>query len=200
MVDESLLTGESVPVTKKPLPLEREDLPLGDRMNMAYAGSIVASGRGRGYVVGTGANTELGAIAEHVRGKERAETPLQVRMSRFAGVVGIVVAIGAVAVFALGIAKGESAAQMFMFAVAMAVAVVPEGLPVVFTITLALGVRRMARRNAIIRRLPAVETLGSTTVNVCAAFAHGAAAPVEIKKNVTLRKLSNVTRPSSTAA
>jgi len=164
MVDESLLTGESVPVTKKPLPLEREDLPLGDRMNMAYAGSIVASGRGRGYVVGTGANTELGAIAEHVRGKERAETPLQVRMSRFAGVVGIVVAIGAVAVFALGIAKGESAAQMFMFAVAMAVAVVPEGLPVVFTITLALGVRRMARRNAIIRRLPAVETLGSTTV------------------------------------
>jgi len=90
MIDESLLTGESVPVAKKTTPLEREDLPLGDRMNMAYAGSIVSSGRGRGYVVATGASTELGAIAEHVRTKERADTPLQARMSRFAGIVGVV--------------------------------------------------------------------------------------------------------------
>ena len=164
MVDESLLTGESVPVAKKTSPLNTTELSLGDRTNMAYAGSIVASGRGRGYVVETGANTELGTIAEHVRGTERAETPLQERMGRFAGLVGIVVAAGATIVFALGMARGGTAGEMFMVAVAMAVAVVPEGLPVVFTITLALGVRRMARRNAIIRRLPAVETLGSTTV------------------------------------
>ena len=164
MVDESLLTGESVPVIKKVAVLRAADLPLGDRINMAYAGSIVNSGRGRGYVVATGAHTELGTIAEHVRGRERTETPLQARMAQFAGLVGIVVAIGAAAVFILGLARGESAADMFMVAVAMAVAVIPEGLPVVFTITLALGVRRMARRNAIVRRLPAVETLGSTTV------------------------------------
>lgn len=88
MVDESLLTGESVPVVKKTSPLDAADLPLGDRTNMAYAGSIVASGRARGYVVSTGAHTELGTIAEHVRGKERAETPLQARMARFAGGCG----------------------------------------------------------------------------------------------------------------
>ena len=164
LIDESLLTGESLPVAKKTIALEAVESALGDRTNMAYAGSIVASGRGRGYVVATGSNTELGTIAEHVRGKERADTPLQARMSRFAGIVGIVVGIGAVGVFALGLARGESATEMFMVAVAMAVAVVPEGLPVVFTITLALGVRRMAGRNAIIRRLPAVETLGSTTI------------------------------------
>jgi calcium-translocating P-type ATPase len=164
MVDESLLTGESVPVAKNIAPLADRESALGDRKNMAYAGSIVTRGRGRGYVAATGAETELGAIAEHVRGKERADTPLQTRMNRFAGVVGIAVGIGAAMVFALGLARGESATDMFMVAVAMAVAVVPEGLPVVFTITMALGVRRMARRNAIIRRLSAVETLGSTTV------------------------------------
>lgn len=164
MIDESLLTGESMPVNKITGRLEGTNLPLGDRKNMAYAGSIVVSGRGRGYVVSTGNRTELGTIAEHVRGRERAATPLQIRMARFAGVVGLVVAAGALGVFAVGIARGESAVDMFMVAVAMAVAVVPEGLPVVFTITLALGVRRMAQRNAVIRRLPAVETLGSTTV------------------------------------
>jgi cation-transporting ATPase F len=163
-IDESLLTGESLPVAKQPEPLEREDLPLADRSNMAYAGSIVASGRGRGYVVATGGDTELGAIAEHIRTAVQAETPLQRRMNRFAQVVGVVVALGAMGVFLLGLLRGENVAQMFVVAVAVAVAVVPEGLPVVFTITLALGVRRMARRNAIIRRLPAVETLGSTTV------------------------------------
>jgi magnesium-transporting ATPase (P-type) len=163
-IDESLLTGESVPVAKDAAALEAPDLPLADRRNMAYAGSIVASGRGRGYVVATGAATELGSIAEHVRGRERAQTPLQHRMSRFATVVGAVVALAGVVVLAYGVARGEPLSDMFMVAVAMAVAVVPEGLPVVFTVTLALGVRRMARRHAIIRRLPAVETLGSTTV------------------------------------
>jgi Ca2+-transporting ATPase len=164
LVDESLFTGESVPVAKTTSPLDRDDLVAGDRTNMAYAGTVVASGRGRGYVVATAGATELGAIARHVRTGERAETPLQRRMTRFARVVAIVIATSAVAAFALGVARGQSPADMFMVAVALAVSAIPEGLPVVFTITLALGVRRMARRNAIIRRLPAVETLGSTTV------------------------------------
>ncbi|HUF92661.1 MAG TPA: HAD-IC family P-type ATPase [Candidatus Limnocylindria bacterium] len=164
LVDESLFTGESVPVTKTTATLDREDLVVGDRTNMTYAGSVVASGRGRGYVVATGGTTELGAIAHQVRTGERAETPLQHRMTRFSHVVGIVVVVAAVAALALGVARGEALADMFIVAVALAVSAIPEGLPVVFTITLALGVRRMARRNAIIRRLPAVETLGSTTV------------------------------------
>ena len=163
-VDESLFTGESLPVAKTTARLDRDDLVIGDRTNMAYAGSLVASGRGRGYVVTTGGSTELGAIAQQVRTSERAATPLQRRMSRFARIVGLVVVGAATAAFVLGVIRGEPAGAMFTIAVALAVSAIPEGLPVVFTITLALGVRRMARRNAIIRRLPAVETLGSTTV------------------------------------
>ncbi|HSE90729.1 MAG TPA: hypothetical protein VLJ79_31255 [Candidatus Binatia bacterium] len=126
MVDESLLTGESVSVVKKAAPLGERELPLGDRINMAYTGSIVASGRGRGYVVATGAATELGKIAEHVRAGERAETPLQHRMTRFAQVVGVVVALAATAAFVLGIARGESPAEMFIAAVALAVSAIRE--------------------------------------------------------------------------
>jgi Ca2+-transporting ATPase len=164
LVDESLFTGESVPVAKGTAPLDPVDVAIGDRTNMAYAGTIVVSGRGRGYAVATGGATELGTIAQHVRTGERAETPLQRRMTRFARVVGVVVAVAAGTAFALGVARGERPAEMLVVAVALAVSAIPEGLPVAFTITLALGVRRMARRNAIIRRLPAVETLGSTTV------------------------------------
>ena len=163
-VDESLLTGESLPVTKTTAALEPPGRPLADRTNMAFMGTVIASGRGRGYVVGTGTRTELGAIAESIRGEGETETPLQHRMTRFAHVIGIVVAISSLLAFAIGVGLGESPSTMFMVAVALAVSAVPEGLPVVFTITLALAVRRMARRNAIVRRLPAVETLGSTTV------------------------------------
>jgi magnesium-transporting ATPase (P-type) len=163
-VDESMFTGESVPVSKSVAALEREELVIGDRTNMAYAGTVVASGRGRGVVVATGAHTELGKIAHHVRTGTSAETPLQQRMGRFARVVAIVVAVSAAGAFTLGVARGQSPAEMLMVAVALAVASIPEGLPIVFTITLALGVHRMAQRHAIVRRLPAVETLGSTTV------------------------------------
>jgi magnesium-transporting ATPase (P-type) len=162
-IDESLLTGESLPVSKQTAPSD-EDASLADRRSMAYTGSVVTTGRGRGVVVSTGIRTELGAIAGLIRAEATTETPLQRRMAAFAKIIGAVVGIASVVAFASGVALGGSASEMFLIAVALAVAAIPEGLPVVFTITLALGVRRMARRNAIVRRLPAVETLGSTTV------------------------------------
>lgn len=162
-IDESLLTGESVPVAKNSQPNE-PNTPLAERTCMAFTGSIVTTGRGRGYVVSIGKNTELGTIAESMREEETPQTPMQKRMVRFAKIVAIAVLLGSIAAFTIGYAKGESIVDMFKLAVALAVAAVPEGLPVVFTITLALGVNRMAKRNAIVRRLPAVETLGSTNV------------------------------------
>ncbi|HEX6238793.1 MAG TPA: HAD-IC family P-type ATPase, partial [Acidimicrobiales bacterium] len=162
-IDESLLTGESLPVTKRTSPVS-EGAAVADRDSMAFTGSIVTSGRGRGYVVATGADTELGTIAGLIRAEEAAETPLQSRIDALARFIGVAVLIAAVIAFASGVLRGESVQDMFLTAVAMAVSAVPEGLPVAVTITLAIGVSRMVRRNAIIRRLPAVETLGSTTV------------------------------------
>lgn len=162
-VDESLLTGESVPVLKQVSPVPAET-PLADRVNMVYAGSIVATGRGRGYVVATGKRTELGKIAETIRQQETPETPLQQRMRHFANLLGIVIGISCVVIFALGLALGNTPLHMFKVAVGVAVAAIPEGLPIVLTIALALSVNRMARRNVLVRRLPAVETLGSTNV------------------------------------
>lgn len=162
-VDESLLTGESVSVTKT-TEASAADAALSDRSCMAYTGATVTAGRGSGVVVATGAATELGAIAGLMRAETVSATPLQVRMDHFAKVIGLGVAAAAAMAFVSGVALGESVDDMFLVAVALAVSAVPEGLPVAVTITLAVGVRRMARRNAIIRRLPAVETLGSTTV------------------------------------
>ena len=162
-VDESMLTGESVPAAKS-VTSAPERTPLADRHGMAHAGTVVATGRAQGWVVATGGDTELGSIAEHVREEALPKTPMQHRVERLARLIAGIVVVGAVAAFAIGVAVGQSATEMFTFAVAMAVSAIPEGLPVVLTITLAVGVRRMAARNAIIRRLPAVETLGSTTV------------------------------------
>lgn len=163
LVDESLLTGESVPVAKHPDPVP-ETAPLGDRSSLAFSGTVVVSGRGRGYVVATGVNTELGGIASAMREAEDTATPLQQRVAHLARSLALYTAVTAAATVAIGVAQGQGAVDMLLVAVALAVAAVPEGLPVGLTITLAAGVRRMARRNAIIRHLPAAETLGSTTV------------------------------------
>jgi calcium-translocating P-type ATPase len=163
MADESLLTGESVPAAKRTDKID-EPMAVADRSNMLYAGTTISSGRARGFVVETGDQTELGGIAEQVRTHESTQTPLQERMDRFAKIIGAAVLGSTVLAFFLGIAMGISAPEMFMVGVGLAVAAVPEGLPIVFTVTLAIGVHRMAQRNAIIRRLPAVETLGSSTV------------------------------------
>jgi magnesium-transporting ATPase (P-type) len=163
-IDESMLTGESLPVPKHADPISEENLTPGDQRNMAFMGTIVLNGRGRGVVTETGIRTFLGRIARDVREAEAGQAPLQEKMHRFSQRIGIIVLCASLLLFIIGILTGESLKDMFMTAVAAAVATVPEGLPVVLTIALAVGVKRMARRNAIIRRLAAVETLGSTTV------------------------------------
>ncbi|MDI3340663.1 MAG: HAD-IC family P-type ATPase [Sphaerobacter sp.] len=163
LIDESLLTGESTAVAKHPAPTP-DNTPLAERTSLAYAGTVVVSGRGRGYVVATGLNTELGAIATQMREAEDTATPLQQRVDHLARSLALVTLVAAVTTFAIGTVRGESAVEMLLVAVALAVAAVPEGLPVGLTITLAAGVRRMAQRNAIVRHLLAAETLGSTTV------------------------------------
>ncbi len=164
-VQEASLTGESIPVEKATDPIPGgEEVPLGDRKNMVYLGTAVTYGRGSAVVVDTGMSTELGKIADMIQTVESEQTPLQRRMAQL-GKTLAVAAIGIVAVvFVLGLLRGEDLAEMFLTAVAMAVAAVPEGLPAVVTISLALGAQRMLRRNALIRKLPAVETLGSVTV------------------------------------
>ncbi len=163
-VDESALTGESRTVSKETAPIELVDASLGDRMNMAYSGTLVAGGRGRGLVVATGMRTELGRIAGMISEIENEETPLQRRLDQLGRVLGWGALAICGAVFALGWLRGFDPLEMFLVAVSLAVAAVPEGLPAVVTITLALGMREMISRNALIRRLSSVETLGSTTV------------------------------------
>ncbi len=162
--DESLLTGESRPVRKVTDVIRNETAVAGDQRNMAFSGTTITRGRGRGIVVRTAGATQLGAIAAAMRSVGRVTTPLQEKMDRFGSRIGLLVVALSLVTIVFGLARGESPQEIFITAVAFAVAAIPEGLPVVLTVTLAIGVRRMARRNAIIRSLPAVETLGSTTV------------------------------------
>ena len=163
-VQEAALTGESEPVEKQIDALDEPDLPLGDRRNMGYLGTMVTYGRGAAVVVETGMQTELGRIATLLQQVEGEKTPLQDKLDRLGKALAVVGVVAALLVAGIGVLSGESLLEMFVTAVSVAVAVVPEGLPAVVTITLALGAQRMLKRNALIRKLPAVETLGSVTV------------------------------------
>lgn len=162
-IDEANLTGESVPVHKRNEILS-SDTTLADRVNMAYSGTLVTAGRGTGIAVGTGAATEMGRIQELMDSAEGVDTPLTRKLTRFSRWLTSIILVLAGVTFILGLLRGEEPPDMVTAAVALAVGAIPEGLPAAVTITLAIGVSRMARRNAIVRRLPAVETLGSTTV------------------------------------
>ena len=163
-IQEAALTGESEPVEKQINALSGDDLPLGDRRNMGYMGTIVTQGRGLALVVATGMQTELGKIAELIQQSGGEETPLQKRLDQLGKNLAIIGVVIAVMIAVLGLLRGDELRHMLLTAVSVAVAIVPEGLPAVVTITLALGAQRMLAKNSLIRKLPAVETLGSVTV------------------------------------
>ena len=161
---EAVLTGESEPVTKKIEALENDKLQVGDQKNMVFMGTNITYGRGQAVVVNTGMKTELGKIAEMIQSIEQDKTPLQNRIAQLGKSLAFISFGIVVVVFLLGVLRGESIKLMFQTSISMAVAAIPEGLPAVVTIALALGAKRMLKRNALIRKLPAVETLGSVSV------------------------------------
>ena len=163
-VQEAVLTGESEAVDKDPAPLAEENPPLGDRINSIFMGTVVTYGRGVALVTDTGMGTQLGKIADMLQSVGIEKTPLQRRLEQLARGLALAALVLVAIVFALGLLRGENWIDMFRVSVAMAVAAIPEGLPAVVTIALALGAQRMLKRNALIRKLPAVETLGSVTV------------------------------------
>ncbi len=163
-IDEAALTGESVPVSKSTEAQLSEDAALGDRKTMAYTGTMVTYGRGVGVVVSTGMSSEIGQIAEMLQSVEDEQTPLQKRLDSFGRTLGWAALAVCGIIFVEGLITGIDALEMFLIAVSLAIAAVPEGLPAVVTITLALGMQEMIERNALIRRLSSVETLGSTTI------------------------------------
>ena len=163
-VQEAALTGESVPTDKDANCLLNENTPLGDRRNMVYMGTMIATGKAGAVVVATGMNTELGHIAGLLQRSEPEPTPLQRRLAELGKVLVVVCLVIVAAIFVLQLVRGGNLLEMLLISVSLAVAAVPEGLPAVVTLTLALGLQRMVKRNALVRKLPSVETLGSVTV------------------------------------
>lgn len=164
---EEALTGESVPVTKKAEIKMKEKALIGERENSVFMGTVVVNGHGRGVVGATGKNTEIGQIASLVSRVKEEDTPLKARLKKLSSWIGIAAAIISVIIFAVGLIQGKSAAEMFIFAVALAIGAIPESMVVEVTIILAIGMRRILKRKAVVRELLAAETLGSTTT-ICA--------------------------------
>ncbi|MBE6203630.1 MAG: calcium-translocating P-type ATPase, PMCA-type [Rikenellaceae bacterium] len=162
-IQEAALTGESLPVEKTSATI-MGDVPIGDRVNMAFSSCSVTYGRGVGVVVATGEKTEVGKIAAMIKSVPDMRTPMQVRLDKLGKVLAIISLVVCAVIFIIGLCYGRGLMEMFMTAVSLAVAAIPEGLPAVSTVVLALGVQRLAKQNAIVRNLPSVETLGSTTV------------------------------------
>lgn len=162
--DESSLTGESIPVTKFSEKISQKDTALGDRKNMLYSGTAITYGRGMALVTATGMQTEIGNIAGLLQSVTSSKTPLQKNLAHIGNILARSALVIVLGIMALGFFRGQPLLEMFIFGIALAVAVVPEALPAVVTISLSIGVQRMVKRNALVRKLPAVETLGSTTV------------------------------------
>ena len=161
---EASLTGESVPAEKNAATIENEKVGVGDRTNMLFSSSLITYGRGKGVVVETGMNTEVGKIAGIISNTVKSETPLQTKLNKLGKTLGIAALVICIVIFVIGLLYGKQPLDMFMTAVSLAVAAIPEGLAAVSTIVLAIGVQRMVKRNAIVKKLPAVETLGSASV------------------------------------
>lgn len=163
-IQESSLTGESVPILKNTKPIQGDDIALGDRENMAFSTGMVTYGRGRGIVVTTGMNTEVGKIADMLQHTESTDTPMKQRLEQLGKILGYAALAICALIFVVGILYGNPVLDMFMMAVSLAVAAIPEGLQVISTVVLAMGVQRLVKQNAIVRTLPSVESLGSATV------------------------------------
>lgn len=163
-IEESSLTGETEPVIKNSDMICKKDIPLGDRLNMAFMATIVVNGHGKAIVTETGMNTKVGKIANMIIEDDAPETPIQRKLSQVGKILGIVCLAICVIIFAIGLIKDIEPMEMFMTSVGLAVAAIPEGLPAIVTIMLSIGVTKMAKNNSIIRKLPAVETLGSSKV------------------------------------
>ena len=163
-VEESALTGESVPVEKDAQAVVASSAPLGDRLNMVYSGCSVTYGHGEAVVTATGMNTEMGHIAGILNNEKQTQTPLQKKLAQLERMLGVLAIIICAVIFAIGLASGMELMEIFMVSISLAVSAIPEGLPAIVTIVLSIGVTRLAKRNAIIRKLPAVETLGGASV------------------------------------
>ncbi|MEA3423810.1 MAG: calcium-translocating P-type ATPase, PMCA-type [Bacillota bacterium] len=163
-IEESTLTGESVPVEKSTIQLDADNLQIGDQVNMVFTGTIVTYGSGKFLITSTGMKTQLGKIATLISEDKETLTPLQIKLDEIGKIIGVIVLLISAIIFIVGIVQGRDTFDMFFIAVSLAVAAIPEGLPAIVTIVLALGVRRLSQKNAVIRKLPAVETLGSSSV------------------------------------
>ncbi|MGI5914698.1 MAG: cation-translocating P-type ATPase, partial [Bacteroidales bacterium] len=163
-IQEASMTGESVPVEKQTEALLNEDVSIGDQTNMAFTTGMVTYGRGEGVVVATGMNTEVGKIAQMLQHTKATETPMSIRLEQLGKILGYAALAICVVIFLVGVFYGHNILDVFMTAVSLAVAAIPEGLPAISTVVLSIGVQRMVKKNAIIRTLPSVETLGAATV------------------------------------